>query len=344
MRLKMMVLVALLGMAAGGYAQEVQEERPDVVRLRIEGRGDYDTEMLNGDKVNEESGFRGKYLNVVLTGELAGKFSYGLRQRLNKFSKDMHFFDATDWLYLTYRPLPELALSAGKQVVAIGGYEYDRAPIDLYFCSEYWNNIPCYQWGVSASYDLTPHDKLLAQVCQSPFDTPATDLYAYNLMWYGQHGWWSTMWSLNAIGADKGRYISYVTLGNEFRMGRHWNVQIDLMNRAGRHQQWIFGDFSVMGELNYYPSSHVRLFAKGTYDHNHTHTDVDHCVLPGTEITRLGAGVEYLPLKGRWHDLVRLHANYCYSWGEQGNPNGALLDRQHLVNVGLTCRVDVLKK
>ena len=346
MRLRMM-LALLFGMLASGHAQD---EKPDVVNLRVEGRGDYDTEFLGKDKVNEESGFRGKYLNVILKGEFAGKFAYSYRQRMNKFSKDMHFFDATDWLYLNYHPIKELTLSAGKQVVAIGGYEYDRAPIDLYFCSEFWNNIPCYAWGISAAYDIrqdedtSNHDQLLVQVCQSPFDNHANDLYAYNLMWYGQHGWWSTMWGINAIAVTSGRYISYVALGNEFRMSKHWNLQLDLMNRAGRHQQWIFGDFSVMGELSYRPNQHFLVFAKATYDHNKTHSDIDQVVRPGTETTRVGGGLEYLPLKGRWHDLVRLHADYCYTWGKQGNPNGALLDNQHLLNVGLTCRVDVFRK
>lgn len=57
-----------------------------------------------------------------------------MRHRLNKKNNDASFFDATDWLYLAYRK-DNWELSAGKQVVAIGGYEYDAAPIDLYFCS-----------------------------------------------------------------------------------------------------------------------------------------------------------------------------------------------------------------
>lgn len=324
------------------HAQEAETHDP--IDLRVEGRGDYDHERLDGRKVNEESGIRGEFLNVVLTGEFLGKFAYGYRQRMNKFSKDMHFFDATDWLYLNYSPVKCVTLSAGKQVVGIGGYEYDRAPIDLYYCSEFWHNIPCYQWGVSIAYDFKDgKDRLLAQVCQSPFDTRQFDLYAYNLMWYGRHRWWSTMWSINAIQTFPGRWISYVALGNEFRMSKHWNLQVDVMNRASRHQRWLFCNYSVMAELNYRPNEHLRLFAKGTYDTNKTHTDADQTVMAGTEVTRLGVGGEYLPLKGRYHDWVRLHANYCYTWGRNGNPEGALLDNEHLVSVGLTCRVDVFK-
>lgn len=357
------VSVALLTLV-GANAQEVrvvtdtlpepprteETEHHDVVRLRVEGRGDYDTEFIGSDKVKEGSGFRGKFLNLVLTGEFAGKFAYGYRQRLNRFSRDMHFFDATDWLYLSYRPVEPLTLSAGKQMVAVGGYEYDSAPIDQYFYSEFCSNVSCYAWGVTVAYDFRrdkdspDHDRLLAQVCQSPLDAHTNDLYAYNLMWYGRHAWWSTMWSINAVETSPGRYISYVALGNEFRMGPKWYLRLDLMNRASRHQQWLFADFSVMGELNYRPNQHFRLYGKATYDRNKTHTDRDAYVQAGTELTRLSCGLEYLPLKGRWHDWVRLHAGYSYAWGDNTNPNGALHNRQHVVSAGVTCRVDVFRK
>jgi len=335
---------AIFVMMLCGLTSAYAEDDTDVVNLRLEARGDYDMMAQGGNKVEEQSGLGGKYLNVILKGEVAGKFAYAYRQRMNKSSFDGHFFDATDWLYLNYRPIESLTLSAGKQVVAIGGYEYDRAPIDLYYCSEFWNNIPCYAWGVSIAYDFNKgKDRLLAQVCQSPFDTKKTDRYAYNLMWYGHHGFWHTMWGINAIGCEDGRYISYVTLGNEFRFSPHWNLQLDIMNRAGKHQQWVFGNYSLIGELNYHPNEHLRVFAKASHDANHTHTQTDKTVYAGTEVTRVGAGVEFLPLKDRWHDFVRLHANYCYTWGKNGNPNGVLLDNQHLLNVGLTCRLDVLK-
>ena len=112
------------------------------LRLQAETRIDYSGEQLKSD--DYKAGFYGRYLNVILSGTIGDKFSYAYRQRLNKAHADQSFFDATDWLYLNYAPSSNWQFSAGKQVVAIGGYEYDRAPIDLYFCSEFWNNIACY--------------------------------------------------------------------------------------------------------------------------------------------------------------------------------------------------------
>jgi hypothetical protein len=87
--------------------------------------------------VKSNSGFRGKYLNVLLSGDIGKHWSYSYRQRLNKAHANQSFFDATDWIHLTYTLNKHWSFNAGKQVVGIGGYEYDRAPIDLYFCSEY---------------------------------------------------------------------------------------------------------------------------------------------------------------------------------------------------------------
>ena len=129
----------------------VMAQDSKVVNLQLETRMDYQREYLDGDAIKPNSGFIGKYLNVILNGTINDRWSYSYRQRLNKAHADATFFDATDWVHLTYKVNDNWSLNGGKQVVGIGGYEYDRAPIDLYFCSEYWNNIPCYQLGVSAT-------------------------------------------------------------------------------------------------------------------------------------------------------------------------------------------------
>ena len=234
-------------------------------------------------------------------------------------------------------------IAAGKQVVDIGGYEYDRAPIDLYFCSEFWNNVPCYAWGASVAYQLTAADKLRFQVCESPYrQLPAfshEDLYSYNLMWYGSHGPWSTMWSVNMMERTDGHYISYIALGNELRLSDRLRLELDLMNRAADHQTYFLRDCSVIGELSYRPTAKWNIYAKASYDVNRPHTAADQLVMAGTELTRVGGGLEFFPLgDGR----VRLHANYCYSFGTNANPAGTMLDRQSLVDVGLTWRVKVI--
>lgn len=314
-----------------------------VEHLSVEARGDYQRDYVDGSGRDDASGFSGRYLNVKMNGQIADRLTYSYRQRLNKASLDAGFFDATDWLHLDYQPTDQWTLSAGKQVVDIGGYEYDRAPIDLYFCSEFWNNVPCYAWGASVAYQLTATDKLRFQVCESPYrQLPSfshEDLYSYNLMWYGSHGPWSTMWSVNMMERTDGHYISYIALGNELRLSDRLRLELDLMNRAADHQTFFLRDCSVIGELSYRPTTKWNIYAKASYDVNRTHTAADQLVMAGTELTRVGGGLEFFPLGD---SRVRLHANYCYSFGTNANPAGTMLDRQSLVDVGLTWRVRVI--
>ena len=64
-------------------------------------------------------------------------------------------------------------------------------------------------------------------------------------------------------------------------------------------------------------------------------------VKPGTELTRVGAGIEYYPLSKGRKDL-RLFAHYSYSWGVNGNPSGAIKDNQHFWGVGLKWNMDII--
>ncbi len=318
-----------------------------LLNLGVEARADYQREYIDGDAVKDNSGFKGKYLNIRIDGRLNDKFSYSYRQRLNKAHADQTFFDATDWLYLKYQATENWAFSAGKQVVAIGGYEYDRAPIDIFFGSEYWNNIPCYQLGVNAMYTLNDGaDQLLAQVCQSPFNVYTTeegnkisrDMYSLSLMWYGSHDWFNTIYSVNMIEYLPGEFINYITLGNKFNVG-DFSLELDLMNRAVRNQTFLFKDFSVMGDLSYAPSDKFSLFVKATYDVNNSDKAGDYCVLPGTEVTRVGAGIEYYPLADK---SVRLHAAFCRNIGSDKKAGVALLPEQSIASIGLKWKMNLL--
>lgn len=327
----------LAGLLAFGFtALSAQSELLD---LKVEARADYQREYIDNSEIDDNSGFKGKFLNIRMSGNLGNGFSYSYRQRLNKPNGDASFFDATDWIYLTYNT-GAWGFSAGKQVVAIGGYEYDRAPIDLYFCSEYWNNIPCYQMGASVSYKTNSgNDTFTAQVCQSPFRANAGDMYAYNLIWYGSHGWFNTIYSANMMEVYPGKYISYITLGNMFKFGS-FTISLDLMNRATDEHTYFGKDMSVMGEVAWMPKENLNIFARATYDVNKSNA-ADLCVLQGTEITRVGAGVEFYPIKDSKN--VRLHANGCYTFGDNGNSAGALVDKQQFFDAGVTWRIDLLK-
>lgn len=324
-------------------ALEAFSQNNAIVDLTLQARGDYQRLYNDGEASKDDCGFKGQYLNLILNGEINEHFSYAYRQRLNKISTTP-FFEATDWLYLDYKPVQQLTISGGKQAVVIGGYEYDRAPIDLYYCSEFWNIVPCYEWGASVAYDFNQgNDKLLFQFCESPFRSYYThaDMYAYNLMWVGKHGIWNTMWSANMIEWKQGRFINYIAMGNELNFTPRLRLQFDYMNRATSHQQFLFKDCSVMTELAYRPIGKLNIFAKYTYDVNHSGTEADMLVFDGSELQSVGAGIEYYPIRKKMD--IRLHANYSYAWGNNTNPDGIMQDRQHYFTIGATWSMNVFQ-
>ena len=339
--MKWLTLCAMLTLVA--QSMKAQEQQL-VEKLSVETRGDYSRDYHDGHYRQDHSGFQGRYLNVLMNGRINSQFSYSYRQRLNKASLDAGFFNATDWMFLDYKPSERWTLSAGKQVIDIGGYEYDYAPINIFFSSEYWNQTGCYAWGASVAYKPTEDDVVRAQICQSPYRElerlKDKDLYSFNLMWYGTHAFWGTKWSVNMVQWDNGHYISYIALGNEFRFSDKVSLELDYMNRATNRHTFFFRDCSVMGQLNVQPMSRLKFFAKATYDVNHTADAADYTVLPGTEMTRVGGGIEFFPLGD---DRVRLHANYCYSFGTNTNPDAVMLDKHSVVDLGLTWRLHVIK-
>lgn len=329
-----------------GYAMAQQEHNTydnpyKVNTLRLEARVDFDYQ-LHHDTTPSQGGFAGRYLNFVLDGQLTHRFSYHYRQRLNianvSFSS---FFKGCDWIHLDYHAGKHFTISAGKQPVAIGGWEYDAPPIDVLYWSNFWDNVICYEMGASVSFhDTAHHHTLMLQVCNSPFVSRAFEnLYAYNLIWYGNMQCFSTAYSFNMIEYSKGKYISYIALGNQFTF-HNFSFYIDIMNRASfRQQGYWFRDFTAIAKFNYNFNGRGSLFIKGGYDMNHaqsalTEADLvyDRFVLPGTEYAFVGLGGTFMPVKNS--DCIRLHAFFAMN-----NTH----DITCQFNAGATWRMDFLK-
>ncbi|MBD5203700.1 MAG: porin [Bacteroidales bacterium] len=342
-----MTALAMLSIPAVLWAQDAlgEEQKPtEILKIDVMTRVDWQLDNVDSHTVNSNTGFEAKYLGFRIDGIITDGLTYSWRQRLNKAHSDGAFLNATDWIYLNYA-VDGWNFQAGKEVVAIGGWEYDRHPIDVLGGSVFWNNIPCYDLGVSVGYNLTSSDCLTLQATQSPFFTKENrNLYAYNLMWSASHGVFHPLWSANMVEYDKGKYISYLALGNRFDV-ENVSLELDFMNRAASGQTYFFKDCSVMAELGWRPDPRWRIHGKYTYDVNRTHKNADYAVTPGTELSMIGGGVEFYPLRLKRTDL-RLHAACYYSWGTNANTADLMQDKTVFFNVGLTWHMNVftLKK
>ncbi len=324
-----------------------QEKNFTIDKLSIEGRADFD--YFNEDGASS-SGIDGKYFNFEMKGSFLQDFSYRVRQRIDMY----HGSSKTDYMILSYHASKNFSLTAGKMPLAVGGWEYDLAPIDVYFASNFWNTFDCYDVGGQVGIHTSDgnHD-IIFQVTNSTFTKEKFQgIYAYNLIWYGRMGAFSTSYSINMIGQSKGEYINYIALGNAFDFDK-LDFYIDFMNRGFLNQKDFFlGDFTLIGEVKYAFTDKFTLMAKGGYDRNkHYENNIpqtipfDMTVRPGVEYTFAGLGFEAYPYKGNKN--VRLHGFFAMnSLNEPSddmlNPNSSSpLSLQF--NLGVTWRIDFAK-
>ena len=341
--MKRTLVFVLLGLLFG-LQTFAQNGKPIVTldNLKLSTRADFTVDYHFGhDTVapSADHGFEGQYLVVGLNGKIGDKFSYHLRQRLNSpnigFANT--FFQGTDWAYLNWNFTDNLYLSAGKQVVAIGGWEYDSDPIDIYYGTEFWNTVCCYEVGTSLNYvDNSGKNQVLFQVCNSPFINQAMQsIYAYNLMWYGNFGAFKTAYSANMIEYQPGKFINYIALGNKLQFSGV-EMYLDVINRASFEQETFFGqDLTAIYGIGVDIGSKWIVFAKAGYDFNQAqlpNTEAyDQYVTPGKKVDFESLGFEYYPMGDR---SLRLHL--C---GSHTSVDGVSKIQG---NLGLTWKVDLL--
>ena len=333
------------GVEASGTPEQLAVEqvasKKQPISVHFNVRVDWENHLTDlGDSVGYESAFSGKYINFMLNGNISDKFSYHFRYRFNKITSFGEFFNAVDWAYLDYDINPNWRVSAGKQMVYIGGFEYDYAPIDVYFWSGANENITCYEMGVSGQYTTNDgRNTFVAQITNSPFSSRSIrfeNMYAYNLAWYGNYGVYRSIWSVNMMNYAKGKFVNYIALGNRFNIGSVLAVELDYVNRYYLGQGSFFGDFSLIGNLIINIKNRANIFVKGGFDYNDTGNDD---VLVGVPVFwpaegivpsksgYIGAGAEFFPLKNSKD--IRLHAYWTTN-------NRADNFKSHTVAVGFT--------
>ena len=323
-------LAGTLLLAASAAAQ------PSISQMYFDTRASFHQEVADG---RYNSQFTGDHFNLNVRGSLTDNLTFRIRQRLNKKVFDeRNMFNATDFLYLRWQASPRWAFTVGKNAVLIGGYEFDAVPIDVYYYSNFCNNLyQGFSFGANLEYALAPGQNLVFQVCNSPLSLGFQSIYAYNLAWMGGFApWWNTIWSVNFVEDEFHRTINYISLGNHMVFGG-LAVDFDWMNRAGMGQRRFFSDYTVISKI-IWSVGKWNLCTKAGYESNASYNvdaqgrAYDLAVAPGTKSFYAGCGVEFFPLPDR--DRLRLHAVWFRS-STIGIDN---------FDVGITWRLDVIKK
>ena len=312
------------------------------ISVKFDARFDWQSSFThNADaKPSYASNFNGRYIMFMLDGNISPKFSYSLRYRMihpNHENSWRGVFNATDWAQLTYRPTKNWEITAGKMLVFYGSYEFDKNPLDVYMWSGWGGRVGCFQFGVLGKYITNDgRNNILFQINNSPFADPLSlgAMYSYSVQWNGNFGVFNALYSDNLIEYQPGRFINYISLGNQFNFGPA-TIELDYMNRYGARGTNFFGDFSFIGRVKYNVCDQLTIFAKGGLDYNMNEEVVDLLILPGERNVYYGAGLEFYPIKNSKN--VRIHAFW-----QSGN-NNLGIDGQawnvHNVGIGFKWRL-----
>lgn len=352
MKLKRIAAIAAmstLGLATyASTSDSIQQKGAEdhVISLDLEARLDWQSVAHKEKLDRSQTGFIGKYIAIKAHGQLAEGLTYTWRQRLSRTPKDNTFWDQTDILDFNYKK-GRFYIGAGKQVVLIGGYEYDRAPINLMCPNLFVANVACYQFGVSAGFQLSSNDHLSIQVAQSLFATPEDrNLYCYNLMWRGGHNlsdWlrFENIWSVNEVEYLKGKFCNYVALGNKFIIAKKISILIDLMTRTYPDNN-IFKNNTFMGELAWDINSKWKVTGKLSYDCNRGINQTDKTeVARGSQLAIGGLVGEWYPIRNARH-LLKVHAAVFGSYGSNYNPSDLMQKETLYCTLGVTWHMNLL--
>ena len=276
---------------------------------------------------------RPDHLNLVLDGNIGPNISFYWRQRFTKpiYNADIPL-NATDQLWIHWNISSKWSIQGGKIPIVVGGYEFDDAPIDLYYWGVFADKIPdVYALGANFMYHITPSQRLQLQFTQSPLGFGHYDLFQAAFIWFGRIApWWGTIWSVNWMDDPTHCGYTMLGLGNRLEFG-NFGLEVDGMYRAGLARRYLPADYSAILKLEYkFPVATV--FAKGSYDYN---KDFKEDFVPyDSRFLTAGGGVEVFPLK---NDDIRLHAVY---WLESDAVCSSFV---HNFCVGLTYRLRVIK-
>lgn len=355
---KLLLLATFALFALTAFSQEKEKNGSFAIStLALEARADFDYYNIKTQDTltSKNSGFTGRYLNFKIAGNITEKFYYAYRQRFNfkNLNTVSDFFDKTDYLYLGWQATDNFALSAGKQIVAMGGIEYDLAPIDVYYHTVQWDNIYCYQFGVNAFFNTNDKkNEFTVQFTNSPLSGQnLSGLYNYSACWRANYKHFGPVCSINFYEYKNGKFLNVIALGTTFRFGLVYGY-LDYTNRAIEGQKnFFFDDMTIDGRLGvYFLKDKMSVFVKAGYDVNKAQDkDIDKeeigdlLVLPGTDVTFYGGGVEYFPLKGKQD--IRIHAFFAIN-DAKCLPGTVVVNNRHScqANVGLTWRINFIKR
>ena len=183
----------------------------------------------------DEMSFKMNRVRLEFVGKLNENLSYHFRQSFNKYTNPYsmdNISSSIEYANITWQTSEKFSLVAGKQFVALGGYEaYVNAMRLMEFC-DFNNSVAVYQTGLMGVMQFSPSQQLILQVVNNRSGSD-NDLYLYGrpngieaaklpllatLNWNGLFldDALHFRYSASAGQLAKGKNIYYLTCGNVY--------------------------------------------------------------------------------------------------------------------------------
>lgn len=204
----------------------------------------------------DEMSFKMNRVRLEVYGNLNRQISYHFRQSFNKYSNPYsvdNISSSIEYAYIQWHPGDKFDLLAGKQYLALAGYEgYVNALLVREF-SDFNNNVEVFQTGVMGIYKMTPTQHLMLQIANNR-NSSDSEMYMYGipsgvrstafplLATLNWNGWFADgavhlMYSASAGQLAKDKNIYYLMCGNIYEKGPILAYLDVLYSRSALDQQ-----------------------------------------------------------------------------------------------------------
>lgn len=145
----------------------MKKKMPEAVNVDLHLRSSFNARFNSSEADKDEASFRFDHVMIGIYGNITDKLSYKYLQRLNRGTQAFeteNLSNTIDYAYLRYQLNPRFAVTAGRQALFVGGFEYNEYPINIYDYSGITNNITCYLTGVNIAYSPRSNQEIGFQI------------------------------------------------------------------------------------------------------------------------------------------------------------------------------------
>ena len=260
---KILLSISFLLLSAGLFAQKpmtliTEDELPTMVERLMDKRDSVKNEGYQIRKIRshfnlefagsanayftegkfDEASFKMNRVRLELYGRLNKHLSYHFRQSFNKYSNPYsvdNMSSSIEYANIKWHQSDKFDLVAGKQYLAVGGYEGYVNGLQVREFTDFNNNFEIYQTGVKGVVMFTPTQHLILQVTNNRNSTD-DKVYLFGLpegveptkfpllATVNWNGWFSDkavhlMYSASAGQLAKGKNVYHFMCGNIYKKG-----------------------------------------------------------------------------------------------------------------------------